>query len=489
MATFTPNKGYTIPTVGADLNIWGTENNNSWSLLDQNMGGTSTIPLTGGNVTATSAQAGALIQNLTGTLTSAATYTLPALGGFYMVENNTTGPFSVTIASSGGGETFVISQGTVAWLVCDGTNIIPANPDFLSGESFVNVAGNANVNATPTQAQSLVQVLQGVLTGNIQYILPAAGRAYSIYNSTTGNFTVSVAGTLSGGTSVPVPQGAQATVFCDTSGNIFPLATLAPSGSITVPVAGNANVAATTAQAAYLIQNLTGTITGPITYTIPQKVGFFGIKNATTGNFQVTVASAGGGKTVQVPQGLDTWLWTDGTNIFPPSPGWVETTSVSVVNVPAVTLQLPSVFRRFKITIQDASVAVATNLSLQVSLNGGATFVNTASYVFTAFGFNTTNGSTPTAQDSISATAFPACGASDAAPTTAIDSVVEIWPGTSAAGPILRAASFVLTPARQFGWQQTYTMGSVDTQTVNAVGIFPTAGGTLSGTFIVEGLP
>jgi hypothetical protein len=485
MATFTPNKGYTIPTVNADLNIWGTENNNSWSLLDQNMGGTSTITLTGGNVIATSAQAGALIQNLTGTLTSAATYILPALGGFYMVENNTTGAFSVTIASSGGGKTFVITQGSVAWLVCDGTNIIPGNPDFLSGESFVNVAGNANVNATPTQAQSLVQVLTGALTGNIQYILPAAGRAYSIYNSTTGAFTVTIAGS-GGGTTVTVPQGGQVLVYVDGSGNIFPLTTPSPTGSIDINVAGNANVTATAAQSAYLIQHLFGTLTAHITYTVPARVGFFCIKNGTTGTFTVTVTSAGGGRSVPVPQTRDAWFWTDGVNIFPATTGWIEIANITVVGAASANFVLPVSFSRFKVTLQQGSVNADSSISMQVSNDGGNSYITSGVYVFLAIGFNAASPNVPIGHSGVGSTAYEFCATSSGSSAAAMDATVEIWPGIAPYGATFRGSNLVSSSPGVY--QQTNTMGSAGVTGVNAVRFFPTSAPLLSGTFIVEGL-
>lgn len=84
-----------------------------------------------------------------------------------------------------------------------GVGIIDSN---LGGQASINVAGNSNVTANTSQAQNLIQSLSGVLTGNIEYILPPVGSFYIIVNGTTGDFTVTVT-TVGGSSGVVVPQG------------------------------------------------------------------------------------------------------------------------------------------------------------------------------------------------------------------------------------------------------------------------------------------
>lgn len=91
-------------------------------------------------------------------------------------------------------------------------SIMDAN---LGGRVTVNVAGAANYNVTANQAQSLIHILTGVLTGNIQYIFPSLGGMYQIINNTTGNFTVTANITSGIGAGVVIPQSGSAFVFAN----------------------------------------------------------------------------------------------------------------------------------------------------------------------------------------------------------------------------------------------------------------------------------
>src|SRR6478735_11918892 len=100
----TPAKGYTLPTVGADFGTWGTTLNSDFSIIDSNLGGVVSVSVAGNsNVTASASQAQNLVTILPGALTGNIQYILPATGGMYIIQNSTTGSFTLSIASSGGG--------------------------------------------------------------------------------------------------------------------------------------------------------------------------------------------------------------------------------------------------------------------------------------------------------------------------------------------------------------------------------------------------
>ncbi len=127
MATFTSNKGLAIPTVQGDIGLWGTELNLNPPILDGCLGGTSTINMAGGsNVTLTTVQSQNLILNLTGALTANVALILPQLGAFFIVQNNTTGNFVVTVQTSAIGLTVGVAQGDRVMLASDGTNVVYA---------------------------------------------------------------------------------------------------------------------------------------------------------------------------------------------------------------------------------------------------------------------------------------------------------------------------------------------------------------------------
>ncbi|MDI9679450.1 hypothetical protein [Burkholderia cenocepacia] len=85
-------------------------------------------------------------------------------------------------------------------------------PSQAYGFSSISGLTNVNVTLTPAQAMKSRIVLTGALTGNVQIILPAWTREWTIVNNTTGAFTITVK--TASGTGVAIPAGA-ARVVCD----------------------------------------------------------------------------------------------------------------------------------------------------------------------------------------------------------------------------------------------------------------------------------
>lgn len=82
------------------------------------------------------------------------------------------------------------------------------------GRLSKSVAGAANVTLTQTEYENGVLELTGVITGNIQVILPLIdGRLWVIANQTTGAFTVTLIG--ASGTGIVVGTAKTAIVRTD----------------------------------------------------------------------------------------------------------------------------------------------------------------------------------------------------------------------------------------------------------------------------------
>jgi len=119
----TTNKGLTQPPIGSPN--WAPPLNDDFGDIDQAFGGVTSINVTG--VTATPVvltldQYQSLTIKFSGTLTANVTYQLPAgVGGRWVVQNNTTGAFTITMASLGGGATFGATSGYTNF-ISDGTN-------------------------------------------------------------------------------------------------------------------------------------------------------------------------------------------------------------------------------------------------------------------------------------------------------------------------------------------------------------------------------
>lgn len=115
----------------------------------------------------------------------------------------------------------------------------------LGGVAAVSVTGNSNVTASAGQAQNLIQSLTGTLTGNIEYILPAVGGLYVIFNGTTGAFSVTIA-CAGGGSSTVLPQGASMAIITDGTNALSATGAYAQDGAAvsftSLNVSGNAVV-------------------------------------------------------------------------------------------------------------------------------------------------------------------------------------------------------------------------------------------------------
>jgi hypothetical protein len=211
--TTTATKGYTLPVVGADFNSWGTELNGNFSIIDNNLGGINSNSMaasSGSTYTVTSAAAQNVIQQMTGTITGAVTYQMPAQQGFWLIDNNCSGAFDVIITSAGGGTSVIAPPGVASILIwSDATNIMTigrtvlgatlnlfvstggsdSNSGYTSGTAFLTLQHAANVaqNNYDTQGNNIiVNVANGTYTAGVTQIGPLVGGGILEFLGNTG---------------------------------------------------------------------------------------------------------------------------------------------------------------------------------------------------------------------------------------------------------------------------------------------------------------
>ena len=178
MVAYTPNKGYSLPTVAGDLNQWGVFLNQGTSIMDNNMGGQAFVNVAGAaDVTATAANAQNLVQSLTGVLTGDISYLLPNVGSFYIINNATTGAFTLTIKTTAGGSNGVIvPQGTQLAVYSRG------------GDVWILDGSTSGGSANSRTFQGALTIVSGGLT------VSSGGAAITGNSAVTGALTVSTAG-------------------------------------------------------------------------------------------------------------------------------------------------------------------------------------------------------------------------------------------------------------------------------------------------------
>lgn len=144
MASPTPNLGMTYPAHGGSVNAWDTPVNADWDILDAVIGGT--LALTGGTasfgaaVTLTQTQANNRRIAISGVLTSNFVITFPAIGGEWIVYNNTTGSFTVTCKVTGSAVTAIGITQTLSKIISsnatDMFDAVTSNTNTWTGATF-----------------------------------------------------------------------------------------------------------------------------------------------------------------------------------------------------------------------------------------------------------------------------------------------------------------------------------------------------------------
>lgn len=133
-STFTPNLNLELQGVGDNVGTWGIVlNTAALAIVDQVLGGVQTFSLTNANINVTTSQSQNNAFKLTGLLTGNVVITFPAIGRTIFVANNTTGNFTVTIARTGGGTSYVIPQGRNGFLILDSAGVTAETGNIPAG--------------------------------------------------------------------------------------------------------------------------------------------------------------------------------------------------------------------------------------------------------------------------------------------------------------------------------------------------------------------
>ena len=273
-STFTPNKNIEKPAFNDYVDGWDVPVNSDFTIIDTALGGKTTINVTGLTATPTVLSIGQYqppIFILTNTISANLTFVVPsAVGGEWIVSNQTSGAFTVTFTSGGGGTSVVCPQGLNTAIFSDGTNIArsdsnPGTPggsttqvQFNSSGAFAGSANltfdtagqnltsgtftdaKGNMRVIPANAQSGAYVLVeadvgkyiNITTGGVT--VPASifstGNAISIYNNSASNQTITQGGSVTmylSGTATTgnrtLAQRGVATVLC-VAANTFVIA-------------------------------------------------------------------------------------------------------------------------------------------------------------------------------------------------------------------------------------------------------------------------
>jgi hypothetical protein len=203
MASTYTDLGLELMATGENAGTWGTKTNANLNLVEQITGGYLEVSIAGGvQTTELDVDDGALtgkaqnrIIKFTGTITGNQTVTLPVLmENFYIIENATTGAYTVQLkAASGSGATVTWSATDKGWKIvyADGvaTNTGIYDTGFSTSAGDVTLTGTQTLtNKTLTAPKIGTSILD--TNGNELFLLTATASAVNeitLANADTGN--------------------------------------------------------------------------------------------------------------------------------------------------------------------------------------------------------------------------------------------------------------------------------------------------------------
>jgi len=217
MASTYTDLGLELMATGENAGTWGTKTNANLNLVEQITGGYLEVSIAGGvQTTELDVDDGALtgkaqnrIIKFTGTITGNQTVTLPVLmENFYIIENATTGAYTVELkAASGSGATVTWATTDKGWKIVYADGVATNTGIYDTG--FVTLTGTQTLtNKTLTAPKIGTSILD--TNGNELLILTATGSAVNeltLANAATGDAPTI---TASGETNVSinlVPKG------------------------------------------------------------------------------------------------------------------------------------------------------------------------------------------------------------------------------------------------------------------------------------------
>ena len=200
----TTNKGLNQPANGSNVDTWDVPVNNNFGWIDQAFGSTTALNATSGSAPLADTQYRSLVLAVSGAIAANVTYTIPSsVGGQWIVYNTTTdsagGPWTITIASAGGGTSVVIQRSKATVIISDGTNIrsvyaeslTAVTPPFASGTAmlFVQTSAPTGWTKSTTHDNKALRIVSGAAStgGSVAFTTAFASQAVA---GTVGSTTL-----------------------------------------------------------------------------------------------------------------------------------------------------------------------------------------------------------------------------------------------------------------------------------------------------------
>ena len=242
-STYSDRLKLELMETGANASTWGDNTNNNLEVLDsfsggylsKSVAGSADVTLTTANASPT-AESSNKVLDLNGALTGDITVFIPAKENNYIVYNNTSGSFALTVAATGHTANGVaITQGDHANIYCDGSSnfnvVIASQPTRDASELTTGTLANARLDQQLQDIAGLTPTDSNFIVGdgsNFVLETPATSRTSLGLGNIATQATDAVA--FTGGTATGMTNVASTTVVASTTLSIGGNWTVVQSG-------------------------------------------------------------------------------------------------------------------------------------------------------------------------------------------------------------------------------------------------------------------
>jgi len=160
---------------GEQSGVWGTTTNTNWNLIEQAVAGVVSITMSNANYTLSvlngiSDEARNMVLVVGGTNSAVRQIIAPLVPKVYMVSNNTSGGYAITVGGATG-TLVTVPNGASVLVYCDGTNFY-AGVSGAAGNFSIpgnnTVAGNETIGGTLSVTGTISGTLASTVTGTTQ---------------------------------------------------------------------------------------------------------------------------------------------------------------------------------------------------------------------------------------------------------------------------------------------------------------------------------
>lgn len=211
-STYSTNLKLELMATGENSGTWGTKtNNNLFPLVEQAIVSQADVSMLDATTTITmldgaSCDARCLVLDLTGVLTEDRNLVVPTIQKPYIVANNTTGGYAVTVKTSAG-TGISVPNGDRMFLYADGTNVVEMLSEGAGSFTSLAVSGAATIGTTlGVTGATTLSTVTATSVNKVAITAPASNATLTIANGKTLTASNTLTFTGTDGTSFAFPS-------------------------------------------------------------------------------------------------------------------------------------------------------------------------------------------------------------------------------------------------------------------------------------------